>query len=85
MDDNRLAKIVRNGEPNILDSLQNVAEKVGHESNVNVTGGRALWMKYRTWSQKKKKKNPSLSCDAKRKRRSAGFIHRAPSAPRLPC
>jgi len=56
MDDNRLAKLARDGKPNTsrpLDGLQTL-----ENWKINITE-EAHWIKYRTWSYKKKKKNCS--------------------------
>jgi len=53
MDDNRFAKIAKNGKPGHLDGFE-TGHKLTQKLNIDITGEQAPWIKYRTWSYKKK-------------------------------
>jgi hypothetical protein len=44
---------MRNQTAGHLDSLQNIAAKVGHQQ-LDITGEQAHWIKYRSYKKKKK-------------------------------
>jgi len=57
MSDNELAKLAKVGKANSSKPTWTLVRKM----DVNITGEQAYWIKYRTWSHKKKKKGKKCS------------------------